>query len=98
MEVVTMATIIIRHKVEDYKKWKRGYDDADWLRKQHGITFASVHREESDSNDIIIVHKFKNMKGAKDFSSEVPKIMEKIGVIGTPQIWFSEDEEHVTYS
>ena len=93
-----MATMIIRHKVEDYSTWKRGYDDADWLRKQHGITFASVHREESDSNDIIVVHKFKDMKGAKTFANDVPAIMEKIGVIGSPVIWFSEDEEHVSYS
>lgn len=93
-----MATMIIRHKVEDYTTWKRGYDDADWLRKQHGITFASVHREESDSNDIIAVHKFKDMNGAKAFAKDVPAIMEKIGVIGSPVIWFSVDEEQVSYS
>ncbi len=42
-----MATMFIRHKVEDYARWKRGYDEADWLRKQHGITYASLHREET---------------------------------------------------
>ncbi|MCG6974377.1 MAG: hypothetical protein LJE66_14670 [Desulfobacterales bacterium] len=93
-----MATLIIRHKVEDYTRWKRGYDDADWLRKQHGITYASVHREESNPNDIIAVHQFKNMKGAKDFAKAVPSLMEKIGVIGKPEVWFSEDVEQVTYS
>ena len=93
-----MATVIIRHKVEDYAKWKRGYDEADWFRKQHGIRYASVHREESNPNDIIAVHQFKDMKGAKDFSNAVPPLMEKIGVIGSPEIWFSEDVEQVTYS
>ncbi len=93
-----MATLIIRHKVEDYVRWKRGYDEADWLRKQHGITFASVHRGESDPNEVIAVHRFKDMKGAKDFAKDVPAIMEKIGVIGTPEVWFSEDVEQVTYS
>jgi len=84
-----MATMFIRHKVEDYARWKRGYDEADWLRKQHGVTYASVHREETDPNDIIAVHQFKDMKGAKDFSNAVPPLMEKIGVIGSPEIWFS---------
>jgi len=93
-----MATLIIRHKVEDYKRWKRGYDEADWLRKQHGITYASLHREESDPNEVIAVHEFKNMKGAKDFAKAVPSLMEKIGVIGKPELWFSEDVEHSTYS
>jgi len=93
-----MATMIIRHKVEDYAKWKRGYDEGDWLRKQHGITYASVHHEESNPNDIIVVHQFKDMKGAKDFANAVPAIMEEIGLIGSPEIWFSEDVEQVTYS
>jgi len=93
-----MATMIIRHKVEDYAKWKRGYDEADWLRKQHGITYASVHREESNPNDIIAVHQFRDMKGAKDFANAAPPIMGEIGVIGSPEIWFSEDVEQVTYS
>ena len=93
-----MATMFIRHKVEDYARWKRGYDEADWLRKQHGITYASVHREESDPNDIIVVHQFKDMGGAKDFANAIPPLMEEIGVIGSPEIWFSEGVEQVTYS
>ena len=93
-----MATLIIRHKVEDYNRWKRGYDEADWLRKQYGITYASLHRAESDPNDVIAVHEFKNMKGAHDFAKAVPSLMGKIGVIGKPEVWFSEDVEHSTYS
>jgi hypothetical protein len=93
-----MATVIIRHKVEDYVRWKRGYDEADWLRKQYGITYASIHREETNPNDIIAVHQFKDMKGAKGFVGAVPPLMENIGVIGKPEIWFAEDLEQVTYS
>ena len=74
-----MATMFIRHKVEDYARWKRGYDEADWLRKQHGITYASVHRGESNPNDIIAVHQFKVMKGARDFANALPPLMEKLG-------------------
>ena len=90
--------MVIRHKVEDYTKWKRGYDDADWLRKLHGITYASVHHEESNPNDVIVLHRFKDMNGAKNFAKDVPAIMNKIGVIGKPEIWFSKDLEQVTYS
>ena len=93
-----MATMIIRHKVKEYASWKRGYDEADWLRKKHGIRYASVHRDETNPNDIIAVHQFKDMKGAKDFASAVPALMKDIGVIGPPEIWFSEDVEQVTYS
>jgi hypothetical protein len=62
-----MATVIVRHKVEDYARWKRGYDDADWLRKQHGTIYASVHREETNPKDTIAVHRFKDIKGADSY-------------------------------
>jgi hypothetical protein len=38
------------------------------------------------------------MHGAKSFTSAVPRLMENIGVIGKPEIWFAEDFEQVTYS
>lgn len=97
-EVIRMATMVIRHKVEDYASGERGYDDADWLRKQHGITYASVHREAINPNDIIVVHQFKDMKGARDFAKVVTPLMGEIGVMGSPEIWFSEDVERVAYS
>lgn len=93
-----MTTMIIRHKVEDYAKWKRGYDDADWLRKKHGITYASLHHEVSNPKDIIAIHQFKELKEAQEFANDVPALMKEIGVVGKPEIWFSEDDEHITYS
>jgi hypothetical protein len=96
-EEIQMTTVIIRHKVEDYDRWKRGYDEADWLRKKHGILYASVHREETDPKDVIAVHQFKDLKGAKEFGDEVRPLMQKLGVIGEPDIWFAEVLEQVTY-
>jgi hypothetical protein len=57
-----------------------------------------VHREETDPKSIIVVHQFEDLKRAKDFADAVPSLMEEIGVIGQPEIWFSEDVEQVTYS
>lgn len=73
-------------------------NNADWLRKQYGITYASLHREGTNPNDIIAVLQFKDMKGAKDFARAVPSLMENIGGIGKPEIWFAEYLEQVTYS
>ena len=93
-----MATIMIRHRVADFDVWKRGYDEADWLRKKHGVTFASVHRDEKDQTVVMAVHRFRDMEGAKSFVEAVPALMENIGVQGQPEIWFGEDLEYVTYS
>ena len=90
--------MIIRHKVEDYTRWKCGYDEADWLRKQHGITYASAPQDETNPNEIIAVHQFKDMQGAKGFASAAKPLMENIGVVGKPEVWFAKVIEQVTYS
>ncbi len=51
-----MATLLTRHKVKNYTEWKRGYDQAGRLRKQHGIAYARVNRETSNPDDILAVH------------------------------------------
>ena len=93
-----MATMIVRHRVADYDKWKRAYDNADWLRKENGITLASVHEDESDPNTIIVIHQFEDMEGLKQFAAALSPIMKEAGVEGKPEIWIAEDIEEVAYS
>ena len=35
-----MVTMFARHKVGDYGKWKRVYDEVQPLRKERGVTGA----------------------------------------------------------
>ncbi|HLE81650.1 MAG TPA: hypothetical protein VJA25_10190 [Dehalococcoidia bacterium] len=35
-----MATLFVKHRVADFAKWKKVYDEVDGLRKEHGITAA----------------------------------------------------------
>ncbi len=93
------ATMIVRHKVGDYKAWKPAYDGLGAFRKQKGVTAASVHRDTADPNTIIVMHRFKDMDAATGFASsaELKAAMAKAGVSGPPEIWFSEDIEHTSY-
>lgn len=45
-----------------------------------------------------ISYPLRDMKGAKDLVGAVPPLMEEIGVIGNPEIWFAEGIEPLTYS
>jgi cytochrome oxidase Cu insertion factor (SCO1/SenC/PrrC family) len=92
-----MVTVFIRHKVKDYAVWKKGYDSTDGLRKSFGISYASVHHADSDPNDVIVVHQFKDLATAQKFMAGLPDLMDEIGVIGKPDIWFGEDLERVSY-
>ena len=94
-----MATMFVRHKVNNYDNWKRAYDEFASVRKEKGVTGASVHRDANDPNIIIGIHKFKDMDAAIGFanSDDLKSAMAKAGVNGQPEIWFGEDIENTPY-
>ena len=94
-----MTTMFVRHKVTDYDNWKRAYDEFASVRKEKGVTAASIHRDADDSNIIIGMHQFKDIGTARDFvnSEELKSAMAKAGVSAPPEFWFGEDIEHTPY-
>ena len=94
-----MATTFVKHAVNDYGTWKRGYDDLASYRKEGGVIAASVHRDSEDSNMVIVMHQFGSMGEAQAFisSDDLKAIMQKLGVSGPPEIWISEDIESTPY-
>jgi quinol monooxygenase YgiN len=94
-----MATMFVRHKVNDYGNWKRVYDQFASTRKEKGVTGASVHRDPKDPNTIIVTHQFKDMNAATAFanSEDLKSTMADAGVAGPPEIWFGEDIESTAY-
>lgn len=94
-----MTTMFVRHKVGDYGKWKPVYDELRPTRKAKGITAASVHRDSSDPDTVIITHRFKDVQAASDFanSEELKAAMERAGVTSQPEFWFAEDMEQTAY-
>jgi quinol monooxygenase YgiN len=93
------ATMFVKHKVRDYKTWKPTYDGLGSVRKQKGVTAASVHRDANDPDTIIVMHQFRDLNAATGFASseELKSAMAKSGVSDRPEIWFSEDIEHTPY-
>ena len=94
-----MATLFVRHKVSDYGNWKRAYDDFASVRKEKGVTGASVHRDANDQDFVIVTHQFADVNAATTFanSEELKSTMAKAGVAGPPELWFAEDIEQTAY-
>ena len=92
------TTMFVKHKVSDYGKWKSVYDGFASMRKEKGVTGASVHRDASDANLITVTHQFKDLNAATAFagSEELKSAMANAGVAGPPEIWFTEDIEHTS--
>jgi quinol monooxygenase YgiN len=94
-----MATLFVRHTVRDYGKWKKAYDELAAVRKEKGVTGASVHRDANDPLVMIVTHQFKDVNAARAFanSEELKSAMANAGVSGPPEIWFGEDIERTPY-
>jgi len=93
------TTMFVKHKVSDYGKWKRIYDEFASVRKEKGVTGASVHRDANDSSNIIVTHQFKDLNAATAFanSEDLKSAMADAGVAGPPEIWFAEDIEQTSH-
>ena len=87
-----MATLFVRHRVADYAKWRKVYNDFDTERRGMGVNSYGVYKLDGNPNDVTIYHEFANMETAKAFAGN-PKLketMQAAGVQGAPDIWFAD--------
>jgi len=60
-----MARMFIRHKVNDYTKWRKVYDDFEATRTEMGEIGDSVFQLAGDPNDVTVIHDFDSVDKAK---------------------------------
>ncbi|MBM4419405.1 MAG: cyclase [Chloroflexi bacterium] len=87
-----MATIFIRHRVTDYGRWRRAYDDFDAERRGMGVTGQAVYQLAGDPNDLTVSHDFATIESARAFaaSGRLREVNQMSGVASAPDIWFTE--------
>jgi hypothetical protein len=87
-----MATLFVRHEVEDFGTWKKAYDDFNAERATMGVTDHGVYQTEGSPNDVTVFHDFKTPEAARAFmdSPRLREIMTAAGVKGQPSVWITE--------
>ena len=88
-----MAVLFVRHQVEDYDAWKRGYDEAADMQKANGVQSEAVYRHADDPNTVTVYHEFASLDAAKAFAEhpDLREIMRELGVKGEPDVWFAHE-------
>jgi ABC-type sugar transport system substrate-binding protein len=83
--------MFVRHEVADYGAWRKTYDAFAPTQKKLGVIFHAVYQSTDDPNDVTVIHDFHSLEKAKAFaaSAELKAAMEKAGVKGAPQIWYT---------
>ena len=80
--------MIVRHKVNDYAKFKAAYDDHDSLRLAFGMHSYVIGRGADDANMVMVAVRADDVDKAKAFAKDasLKAAMKKSGVTGAPSI------------
>ena len=83
--------MFVRHEVEDYGKWRKGYDEFGAKRGGLGVVGHAVCCAADDPNDVTVTHDFESLDAARAFmgSADLKAAMAAAGVKGQPSVWFT---------
>ena len=84
-----MAWTHIRHRVEDYRKWKEGFDSTAEYKRSHGWNGYRLYAIEGDNNNVLVMEEFETEDQAREFlgSEYLREVMSSAGVSDEPVIW-----------
>lgn len=88
-----MVRLFVRINVADYETWRKGYDQFYGERVAMGVMGAAAFQLVDDPNDVTIWHDFETAEVARAFvsSDALRNVMQRAGVQGEPQIWFTAE-------
>jgi len=83
--------MFVRHEVADYAAWRKAYDGFASTQKKLGVYSKAAYQSTDNPNDVTVIHDFHSLEKAKAFaaSAELKSAMERAGVKGAPQIWYT---------
>jgi hypothetical protein len=88
-----MVRLFARMNVADYETWRRVYDEFYGDRGAMGVLGAAAFQLVDDANDVTLWHDFETAEVARAFASSdaLRDVIQRAGVQGEPQIWFTTE-------
>jgi heme-degrading monooxygenase HmoA len=85
-----MPYLLVRHKVEDYARWRPMYDEHAATRKAGGSTGGRVFRSADNPNEVVILLEWDDLEKARQFaqSEDLRQTMQRAGVVDQPDVYF----------
>ena len=83
-----MAWTHVRHRVEDYPRWKEVFDSTAEYKRSHGWKGYRLHAIEGDNNHLLVMEEFETEDQAREFlgSDYLREAMGRAGVSDEPDI------------
>ena len=85
-----MPWIFVRHKVQDYAKWKPVFDEHGSTRKAIGSKGGYLFRNIDDPNEVVMFLEADDLEKAREFiqSEDLREAMQRSGVADQPDVHF----------
>jgi len=95
-----MVRLFARINVADYQTWREVYDQFYGERSAMGVLGAAAFQLVDDPNDVTVWHDFETAEVARAFvsSDALRNTMQRAGVQGEPQFWFTAESWRPTPS
>ena len=93
-----MPYLLVRHKVEDYERWKPVFDhDHGANRKRSGSQGGWILRNAFDPNELVILLEWDSSENARHFvnADATREAMQRAGVTDEPDVYFLEEVERL---
>jgi len=87
-----MHYVLVRHKVEDYNKWREIYDGNMENRKDNGSKGAHVLRSADNPHEVVILFEWDDLNKARSFfeSQDFKGKVKSAGIPDELDIYFLE--------
>jgi hypothetical protein len=84
----SMAWIHIRHRVEDYPKWKEGFDSTVDFKRSLGWKGYRIFAIEGENTHVLVMEEFDTADHAREFlgSDHLREAMGRAGVSDEPDV------------
>ncbi len=91
-----MPYALVRHKVEDYERWKPVFDEDSENRKAAGSKGYRLFRNSDDPNETFILFEVEDIEKYRQFgqSEELRQKMQQAGIADKPDFYFLDEVEH----
>ena len=83
-----MVHVLVRHKVQDYNRWRAAFDEALLMRRTAGEISSRVFRNHDNGNEVSLLCDFDSFDHARDYldSEELEIAMRMAGVVDKPRV------------
>ena len=89
-----MPTAFIRHRVQDYERWRQVYEEFTRANPSGVPVDPAVYRSIEDANELLVIHRFGSSAEVEPWLDDQGRrqAMMAAGVLGTPQVDIAYDE------